>query len=374
MKIDERITTLADNLLTHSVAIKPGEIVYIDLVGNETLELAQECIRIATLKGAIPFWNSFDDRLSKPFFKQANDEQNSAFANLHQSIMQQVDAYIGIRAQQNPYQMGDLSAKAKQLQRRYFWNVVHSETRLKKKWVVLRYPNPAMSILANRSIEDFEDFYFNVCNLDYNQMSKAMDPLIELMDQTDRVKITSPGTDIEFSIKGISTIKCDGKMNIPDGEVYTAPVKDSVNGRISYNTTTFYNGVLFRDVQLEVMEGKIIKATASNDQDKIDEIFNTDEGARYFGEFAIGVHPHILHPLNDTLFDEKICGSIHLTPGSSYDDAFNGNKSSVHWDMVLIQRGDYGGGEIYFDDKLIRKDGRFVLESLQGLNPENLAS
>lgn len=228
-----------------------------------------------------------------------------------------------------------------------------------------------MAQLAGMSTEAFEDFYYDVCTLNYARMSMAMEPLVDLMTKTDKVRIVSPGTDLTFSIKGIPAVKCDGKYNIPDGEVYTAPVKDSMNGVISYNTVSEAHGFTFQDIRFEIKDGKIINAT-SNDNERINKILDTDEGARYFGEFSFGLNPYILHPMKDTLFDEKITGSIHLTPGASYEDAPNGNKSAVHWDLVLIQREDYGGGEIWFDDVLIRKDGRFVLPDLDGLNPENL--
>lgn len=241
----------------------------------------------------------------------------------------------------------------------------------KTKWVVLRYPNPAMAQLAGTSQEAFEDFYFNVCTLDYQKMSKAMDPLVDLMNRTDKVRLVGPDTDLTFSIKDIPAIKCDGLRNIPDGEVYTAPVRESMNGVISYNTFSEEQGFTYENIRFEVKNGKIVKATA-NDTKRINELLDTDEGSRYFGEFAIGVNPYVLHPMKDTLFDEKICGSFHLTPGMAYEDANNGNKSAVHWDLVMIQRAEYGGGEIWFDDVLIRKDGIFVIPELQGLNPENL--
>ncbi len=226
--------------------------------------------------------------------------------------------------------------------------------------------------LANTSTEEFEDFYFNVCNLDYSKMSKAMDPLKTLMDRTDKVRIVSPGTDLTFfSIKGIGSVKCEGHRNIPDGELYTAPVRDSVNGTLSYNTTSVYKGTVFENIVFEFENGKIVKA-ASNHTDKINDVLDSDEGARYIGEFSLGFNPYILHPMKDTLFDEKIDGSLHFTPGQAYKEADNGNRSNVHWDLVLIQRPEYGGGEIYFDDVLVRKDGRFVLDELAGLNPENL--
>jgi aminopeptidase len=228
-----------------------------------------------------------------------------------------------------------------------------------------------MAQLANTSLDKFEDFYFKVCNLDYSKMSDAMDYLVEYMNKTDKVNIKGNGTDLEFSIKDIPAIKCAGEFNIPDGEVFTAPVKNSVNGTLSYNCPAVYQGYTFENVKLKFENGKIIEASA-NDTERINKVFDTDEGARFIGEFAIGVNPYILTPMKDTLFDEKIMGSFHFTPGRCYEDAPNGNDSSIHWDLVCIQTEAYGGGEIYFDDVLIRKNGIFVVDELKALNPENL--
>ena len=258
------------------------------------------------------------------------------------------------------------------LYEKYYVTPVHHKIRVPKtRWVVLRYPNDAMAQLSGTSTEAFEDFYFRVCNLDYSRMEAAMKPLVELMERTDRVRIKGPGTDLTFSIKGIPAIPCAGRMNIPDGEVFTAPVRDSVNGVLSYNTPSVFQGFTYENIRLTFRDGKIVEATANNTE-RITRVFDTDEGARYVGEFAIGVNPYVLEPMKDTLFDEKIMGSIHFTPGNCYDEAPNGNVSSIHWDLVLIQRPEYGGGEIYFDDVLIRKDGEFVLTELRGLNPEGL--
>jgi aminopeptidase len=287
--------------------------------------------------------------------------------------MSEMDAYISLRGNDNFMENADIPPETDDLYQSIYFKKVHHEIRVAKtKWCVLRYPSPSMAQLSGMSTEAFEDFYFDVCNLDYGKMDQAMEPLKELMDRTDRVRLVGPGTDLCFSIKGIGAIKCAGNKNIPDGEVYTAPVRDSVNGTISFNTPSRYSGFTFDSVSLTLKDGKIVKST-SNNPERMDKILNLDEGARYIGEFAIGVNPHIKKAMCETLFDEKIAGSIHFTPGAAYEDAFNGNVSAVHWDLVLIQTPEYGGGEIYFDDVLVRKDGRFVLPELLGLNPENLA-
>ena len=284
--------------------------------------------------------------------------------------MKDMDAYIAVRASDNTAELSDVPAEKLNLYNKILRPVLDERVN-NTKWAIMRYPNSSMAQLAEMSTEAFEDFYYDVCTLDYAKMSEAMDPLVDLMNRTDKVRLVAPETDLTFSIKGIPAVKCDGKYNIPDGEVYTAPVKDSMNGVISYNTVSQYQGFTFDHVRLEVKNGRIIRAE-SNDNQRINDILDMDDGARYFGEFALGVNPYILHPMKDILFDEKISGSFHLTPGASYEDAPNGNKSAVHWDLVLIQREDYGGGEIWFDDVLIRKNGIFVLPELEGLNPDNL--
>lgn len=369
--VDPRISTLARNLVNYSCEVKPGEKILIESIGLE-LPLVRAIIQEVYQVGGIPFTTIKNNSVERALLQGASEEQMKALAEYEGARMSEMDAYIGIRSGDNASELSDVPADKMEIYFKHFWNKVHGDIRVPKtKWVVLRYPSPSMAQLASTSTEAFEDYYFNVCNLDYSKMSKAMDPLVALLERTDRVKILGEGTDLNFSIKSLPGIKCSGKRNIPDGEVYSAPVRDSVNGFITYNTPAVYQGFTYENIRLEFKDGKIIKATA-NDTERINKVFNTDEGARYVGEFALGVNPYITKPMKDTLFDEKIAGSIHFTPGSAYDGCFNGNKSAIHWDLVYIQTPEFGGGEIYFDDMLIRKDGRFVLPELDGLNPENL--
>jgi aminopeptidase len=369
--VDPRVKKLARNLINYSCDLKQGEKVLIESIGLE-VPLVNELIREAYKVGAIPLVTIKDNEVNRALYMECTAEQLEMMARYEGARMADVDAYIGVRAGSNSSELSDVPTEKMKLYMKHLWEKVHGKIRVPKtKWVVLRYPTPSMAQLAGMSTEAFTDHYFNVCNLDYSRMSRAMDPLVELMNKTNRVRIVGKGTDLTFSIAGLNAIKCDGKLNIPDGEVYTAPVKDSVNGVITYNTPSEYHGFTFRDVKLEFSNGKIVKVE-SNDPDRINKILDSDEGSRYIGEFAIGVNPYITSAINDTLFDEKIAGSFHFTPGSCYDDCDNGNKSAVHWDLVCIQTPAYGGGEIHFDDVLVRKDGLFVLPELEPLNPENL--
>ena len=368
---DERIVKLAKGLINYSVELQPGEKCLIEAFGIDNA-LVKALVNEVYLAGGHPFVWIRDNQIQRRILNGASEKTFELMAEYDSYIMKDMDAYIGIRGGENCYELSDVDGANRALYSKVYSKPVHSDLRVNKtKWVVLRYPNPAMAQLAGSSTEAFEDFYFDVCTLDYSKMDRAMDVLEELILKTDKVRLTAKNTDISFSIKGLPGIKCSGKRNIPDGEIYSAPVKDSVNGIITFNAPSIKDGLKFENVSLTFKDGKIINATA-NYTEKLNEILDTDEGSRYVGEFSFGVNPFITKPIGDILFDEKIAGSIHFTPGSCYEECDNGNVSALHWDMVLIQTPEYGGGEIYFDDVLIRKDGLFVLDELKCLNPDNL--
>ncbi|MEG1315373.1 MAG: aminopeptidase [Anaerovoracaceae bacterium] len=368
--MDSRINKLSDVLVHYSCNLQKGEKILIDYEGECCKPLVKQIIKDVYKCGGKPYVTTRDSSVNREIMMHCDEEQLQFMNDYQLAQMQGMAAYIAIRAGDNTSELSDVPSEKMNLYSKITRPVLDYRVN-KTKWVILRYPNPSMAQLAGKSQESFEDFFFNVCTLDYKKMSQAMTPLVELMNKTDKVRLVGPGTDLSFSIKGVGGVKCDGERNIPDGEVYTAPVKTSMNGTIAYNTFSEEQGFTYENIKFEIKDGKIINATA-NDTKRINELLDTDEGSRYFGEFAIGVNPYVLHPMKDTLFDEKIAGSFHLTPGMCYDDAPNGNKSAVHWDLVMIQRPEYGGGEIYFDDVLIRKDGIFVIPELEGLNPENL--
>lgn len=370
---DPRFTKLADLLINYSTCLQAGEHILIEAF-DMPRAMVIALVKATANVGGHPHVVLRDAQIMRALLDEAKDNQFEIWSEYDLERMKRMDAYLGLRGSHNVSEMSGLDADRQQAFGRIYGTPVHMKQRLNHtRWCVLRWPTPAMAQLAGMNTEAFEDFYFDVCTLDYSVMAEAADKLVAAMNATEIVHIQGPGdTDLTFSIQDIPAIPCCGKLNIPDGEVFTAPVKNSINGVIQYNTPSIYRGHSFENIRLEFKDGKIVGCSADQGGEFLEEIFNTDEGASYVGEFAIGFNPYIKDAMKDILFDEKIAGSLHFTPGNAYDDACNGNKSEVHWDLVLIQRPEYGGGTISFDGEVIRQDGMFVKDELLGLNPENL--
>lgn len=366
---DPRFTKLADLLVNYSCSIQKGENVLIDTT-DVPEAFTIELIRAVRKAKGDAFVDTRQSRVARELLRNAGETYAKTLCDMELARMKRMNAYIAIRGSHNTSETSDVPTKTMQMYSKTLRPVQNYRVN-KTKWVVLRWPSPSMAQSAGMSTEAFENLYFDVCTMDYRKMARAMKPLHKRMQKADKVHLKGPGTDLKFSIKGIGASMCTGDRNIPDGEVFSCPVKTSVNGVIQFNTPTIYAGTKFENVRLEFKDGKVIKATSNNTK-RLNEILNTDPGARYVGEFSLGFNPHILNPMCDILFDEKIAGSLHFTPGQAYEECDNGNRSAVHWDMVLIQRKEWGGGEVWFDDELIRKDGKFLPKDLQGLNPDRL--
>lgn len=374
--IDVRWQRLADVLVHHSVRVQPGDKVLIEAF-DMPADFVALLMRTISRAGGVPIADTKATPVLRALHQNASEEQIRFIAGLERQRMEGVQGYIGLRGTPNFAELSDVPPEKMRLVRQLWWVPVHQEVRVPHtRWVVLRWPTVGMAQSAGMSTEAFEKFYFRVCTLDYAKMERDVQPLVELMQRTREVHIKGPSTDLCFSIEGIGVVPCYGLRNIPDGECFTCPVRDSVEGEITINTNSVYEGNLYRNIRFRLQKGKIVEATCTDDGDrpgagnprKLNAILDSDEGARYIGEWSLGFNPYILHPMNDTLFDEKIAGSFHFTPGNAYGEADNGNRSQIHWDLVLIQRPEYGGGEIYFDGKLVRKDGQFTVPELQPLN------
>ncbi len=367
VKMSEKLKELARQIVSYSIHVEKEEKVLITTQSLETREFVSYLIDEIYKSRGIPYVKFNDPILGSQLAEGNTEKRIDLLKTIQEQEVALYDSFIQIRYGMNDYEEKNVSPEMKKKLSKAL--LKSSDIRVnQRKWVLLNYPSLLDAYKANMTSRDFSKFALDVMTVDYRNMHQLIQPLKNLMDKTDKVRIVSPGTDLTFSIKGMKSIPCTGEKNIPDGELYSAPVKTSVNGKITYNTPSPYLGNVYHHVSLEFKDGRIIRATCDEDDEKLNEIFNTDDGARYVGEFSLGFNPRILHPMGDILYDEKILGSLHFTPGQAYKDCYNGNDSGIHWDMVLIQRKDYGGGEIYFDDVLIRKDGLFVLEELKPLN------
>ena len=365
----EKINTLAKTIVNYSLHLKENDRVHISFT-EEATPLVEEIIKESKKVGAIVGLNLYNPRLNARLAEGNTMARLEHLKKIKEFEVNNYEAFVMIRSAFNDYEAKNVPQEMTK-QFGIMTNELDDIRINEREWVLLNYPTYLDAHKAKMTTEDFNKFAFDVMTVDYKKMSEDVAPLKALMERTDKVRIVSPGTDLTFSIKGMPAVPCCGEKNIPDGEIYSAPIKTSVNGTITYNTPSPYQGNIYNKVSLTFENGKIINASCDGDNDKLNEIFDTDEGARYVGEFALGFNPKVLYPMGDILYDEKITGSLHFTPGRCYADCDNGNKSAIHWDMVLIQREDFGGGEIYFDDVLIRKNGKFVLEELKTVNYED---
>ncbi len=368
---DERIVKLASNLLNYSCKLQKGQTIIIE-ASVEAKELVKELVRQTYEIGGYPFVRLSDGEISREVMKGITETQAKKACEYTLPLFEGASAYIGISSPANKFESSDVPDDKKQIYSKFYGKPIHMDTRVcKTNWVILNYPNPALAQLAQMPSSAFEDFFFDVCTLDYSKMDQSMQNLKKLMESTDKVRLVAKDTDLTFSIKGQPAVICSGSCNIPDGEIYTSPIKTSINGKICFNIPSLHKGIIHDNITLEFKDGKVVNEKSSHTAELTAEL-NVDEGARYVGEFALGVNPYITKPMYDTLFDEKISGSIHMALGNAYDDAPNGNVSQNHWDIVLSMLPEYKGGQIYFDDVLIRDNGLFVLPELECLNPENL--
>ncbi|MSR28582.1 MAG: aminopeptidase [Phycisphaerales bacterium] len=372
---DPRFQTLASVIINHSCRLGPAENILIeafDIPEEMVIALIDEARRV----GGNAHVAERSTRIMRALQEGSTQENLVTWADCDLHRMKQMQAYVGLRGADNASEMAGVPSAQLQMVGKFYSTPVHSQQRVKHtKWVVLRWPSPSMAQLAKMSTREFEEYYFRVCCVDYAKMDHAVQPLVTRMKSADTVHIKGPGpTDLRFSIRNIGAVACSGDRNIPDGECFSAPVRESVEGILQYNTGTLYQGTTYSNVRFEFSKGRIVKATCDGDIEKLNAMLDSDEGARYIGEFSLGFNPTILHPILDTLFDEKIAGSFHFTPGQCYEEAENGNRSQVHWDIVCIQRSDYGGGTISFDGEVIRRDGLFVVDDLKGLNPDALSA
>ncbi|MFC5407324.1 aminopeptidase [Cohnella soli] len=363
---ESNMKNLAGTIIGHSLALKRNDKVFIDVVG-ESGPFVKQLFSQLLLAGTSPYIRQLSIDHLKLLIENNDENQWKHWYDIESAFYLDVDAYIGIRSENNLFEFSDIPGVFYERYRKHFLLPLQHRMAELNKWLILKSPGNGLAQIAQMSLEKYSTIFYRSCNLDYRKLALKTKPLQERLGQTDRVRIVSPGTDLSFSVKNIANYFCDGKYNLPDGELFTAPIVDSVEGRIRFNVPTSFMGMQFNDVCLEFSHG-IVTRFQCDKKEQFKKIISTDEGASRAGEFGIGLNPYILRPMNQLLFDEKMSGSIHIALGQAYGMAYNGNESAIHWDFVLHQSSEFGGGELYFDDVLIRKDGKFILPDLAPLN------
>lgn len=374
IQIENRYGELADRLVSYSTNVKKGDLVILETFDIPNPMIASLVNKVHDAGGhPVPWIKSWE--VLRAVLNGSSAQEIDLISDAELMQMKKADVYIGLRASMGSKELEGVSTPGQRLFQKNWLGKVHYQERVQNtRWCSMKWPTEQAAAAAGMSYKEFEKYYLDVClDVDYPKMAQAMIPLVRALETTDKVRIIGKDTDVSFSKKGIPSVGCAGTINIPDGEIYTAPIKESVEGVINYNVASTEGGEYFEGLGFKLKAGKIVDAWCDiGNPDVLKSVLSIDEGASFIGEFAFGVNPLVKKPVNDRMFDEKMEGSIHLTPGNSYKNAFNGNKSSLHWDLILSQSAHNGGGEIYFDDMLVRKDGLFVLPGLVVLNPDNL--
>ncbi|GAA4726414.1 aminopeptidase [Brevibacillus fulvus] len=357
---------LAETIVHHSLGLKRGQRVLIEVVGQAE-PLVDAIVHAVWDVGAHPFFRFHPTEELRSLILHADSRQLHLLATREVERQRTMDGFIGIRADENLYEFSDLPKEQYNRYVKLYMQPLQAAMAELEKWVLLKYPTYGMAQLAKMSLSQLQQNYLAACNLDYQKLQEMVQPLAQWLEKTEHVRIVGPDTDLHFSIKGIPHYLCDGKYNLPDGEIFTAPLLESAEGKITFNVPATYMGLIFEQVSLEFRQGKVVRVRSS-DETRLTELLSCDEGARQLGEFGIGLNPYIRQPMYNTLFDEKMAGSIHLALGQAYPMAENGNVSNLHLDLVLCQLPEFGGGSLFFDNVLIRKDGMFQPPELQRLN------
>lgn len=364
--MDVRLKQLGDNILNYSCQVKSGDKVLIESTKNSG-ELIKYLIREIYKRGALPFVILKESDIRREIILNGTEEQFKIMAEEQKTLMKEMDVYIEITEYDNCYEMNDVPIEKRRLFQKHFYQPVYRENGI-RRWTTVGFPTKSMAQRFEMSTESFENFYFSVVNANYQELSEKMEVLKSYLEKTDKVHLIGNDLDLSFSIKNMPVYICDGRINIPDGEVFVAPHLYSANGKIKFNVDTLYQGYKFSDLELVFENGKVIEEKSSKNQQVLTKILDTDEGSRFIGEFAIGTNPNITRPVGNIIYDEKMLGSFHIALGHTHPESDNKNRSAIHWDIVYRMEPEHGNAKMYFDDELIVDGGIFIPKKLQLLN------
>jgi len=366
--MDNRIKKLAEVLLEYSLNIKKGE--KLAIIGDiTTLPLVKECYRIAIIQGALPQIVINSDEAKEVLLKRGSEEQVKYVPDSVKALFGSVDVILSFFGGSNTRMLTNVNPEKLKLSAQGLseLNQMFMERVAKKelRYCSTMFPNQANAQEANMSLEEYEDFVFGAGYIDkedpvieWEKIEMKQEQLCRFLDAKKHLRIVSKDTDLNMSIEGRKWINCCGKVNFPDGEVFTGPIEDSMEGHIRFSFPGIYGGREIEDIRLTFKKGKVVEATAKKGEGLLKQLLETDEGASYVGEIAVGTNYNIQRFTRHMLFDEKIGGTVHLALGLSLPESLGKNKSAIHWDMLCDMK---KGGEIYADDELIYKDGKFLI-------------
>lgn len=357
--VDPRLKKQAEILVDYSLKFKKGENVAI-LAEFQARPLVLELYKLLIKRGAGEVKVHFSDyEFTEAYFKNASKKQIDHFPQLEYDEMKKMDCYIRIGSPSNTRGLTGVDA-SKIMARQKVVRPILNYRIDKTRWLVTKYPTNAQAQEAGMSLSEYSDFVLSaIVDVDWPKLHKQQEKLKRLVDKTEKVRLVGEKTDLSMSIKGRTAINSSGTYNMPSGEVFTSSVEDSAEGVITYTYPALYMGREFHDVRLEFKKGKVVRATSDKGEKDLNKILDTDMGARFIGELGLGNNYKIQKFTKDILYDEKIGGSIHIALGRGYKDTLSKNESAIHWDMIKDLR---KGGEIYFDDKLVQKNGKWLFK------------
>ena len=356
MPVDLRTRKLAQLAVRYSIAVKAGEKVIIS-GGSEAIDFLVELYKEIILQKAIPIVRVNLPNVSDFFYKYATKEQIEFFPEYWMNTVKDAQGYIGVSSDANTKELTNSSSK-KIADRGKVLHPISDyivNTREKIRRVSIAYPCLALAQEAEMSLSEYENFVYNACLQDWKKIGLRIEKIKRVFEKGKNVWLIGENVDLKFSIAGKNCVADKGEENMPGGEVFMAPVRESLNGWIKFEYPAIRNGKEVRDVFLRFQEGKVVEARASKNEDFLLEMLKTDENASYVGEFGIGCNPKVNKFTKDLLFDEKINGTIHLALGMAYKQNGGGNESALHWDIVK----DMKKARIILDGKVVQEKGKW---------------
>jgi aminopeptidase len=355
--MDRRWKQLGEILVNYSTEVKPGERVMIAMAEPETLPLMHGVYEAAVKAGAFPQVQFLSETLRHILMKYGNAEQIGWVPEIEAYGMEWANVYLGLRGAHNLYEHADIAAEALAASQSAMGKISTKRWQ-NTRWCLVRVPNASLAQEAETDLETMMEMFFDACLIDWDAASQRWRQMAERLAGSRQVRILGRETDLSFSVAGRKWVVFDGKFNMPDGEILTAPVNSTLNGHIYFEFPGVLGGRLMHDIRLTWADGQLVEASASTNDDYLQRIVRSDPGASRLGEFAFGANFHIDRFCKDILLDEKIGGTIHIALGRAYPECGGTNQSAIHWDIVKDLRQE---GAVYVDGNVVLEAGKLLL-------------